>query len=69
MSGPVDQLKLAPDERFRQFAPNVQAALLRIGRRIGEGFEGEIVVASKSHGINYIRWISTEHGRDIREEL
>lgn len=61
--------KVSPAERFNQFSPNVQAALLRIGRRVREGFDGEIVVATKSRGINYIRWVSTERGDVILEEL
>lgn len=65
---PVEK-KLSAAERFTQFSPNVQASLLRIGRRIAEGFDGEIVVATKSRGVAYIRWVSTERGDTLMEEL
>lgn len=61
--------KLTPAERFAHLSPNIQATLLRIGRRVSEGFEGEIVVAAKSRGVNYIRWVHTERGDVIRDEL
>lgn len=57
------------DDRLSTFPPVVQAALLRVGRRIGEGFEGEIVVAVKRGGITFIRWTHTETGDVIKEEL
>lgn len=46
-----------------------QAALLRIGRRVAEGYEGDIQIGVKRGGIVYIRWTQTETGDVIREEL
>ncbi len=56
-------------ERFSKMPPSVQAALLRIGRRISEGFEGEITIAVKRGGVHYVRWTQTETGDVIKEEL
>lgn len=56
-------------ELFDTLTPSVQAALLRIGRRTREGFEGEIVLQVKSRGISYVRWTQTETGDVIKEEL
>lgn len=55
--------------RLQRWKPSVVAAMLRMGRRIEEGFEGEIVVAVKAGGVHYIRWTHTETGEMIREEL
>lgn len=49
--------------------PVTQAALLRIVRRISEGYEGEIVVNIKRGGVSFIRWTQTETGDVIKEEL
>lgn len=56
-------------ERLAKMPRSVLAALLRIGRRIGEGFEGEISIGIKSGGVQYIKWVSTETGERIKEEL
>jgi hypothetical protein len=56
-------------ERIARVPLNILAALLRIARRIGEGFEGEITIAVKRGGITYIRWTQTETGDSIKEEL
>jgi hypothetical protein len=58
-----------PEHVFARLPRGVQAALLRIGRRVQEGFEGEIALASKRGGILYIRWTQTETGDAIKEEL
>lgn len=55
--------------RLAKVPPSVLAALLRIGRRIEEGFEGEILVAVKRGGVHYIRWTQTETGDVLKEEL
>lgn len=64
----------APDSAFvaaRLVAsrPSVLATLLRIARRIEEGFEGEVIVAVKRGGVHFIRWTQTETGDTIKEEL
>lgn len=56
-------------QRLMQFPLSVRAALMRIGRRIGEGFQGEIVITVERGGIQRIRWTQTEHGDVIKEEL
>lgn len=56
-------------QRLEKMKPSVLAALLRVGRRIDEGFEGEILVAVKAKGVHFIRWTQTETGDVIKEEL
>lgn len=56
-------------ERFEQVPRPILAALLRIARRIGEGFEGEITIQVRRGGIGFIRWTQTETGDIIKEEL
>lgn len=46
-----------------------RAALIRIGRRILEGFEGEIQLVVSRGGVNSITWIQFEKGDKIKEEL
>ena len=48
---------------------SVQAALQRIARRIGEGFQGEITLAVNRGGVSTLRWIEVESGEAIRKEL
>lgn len=62
-----DSLLLA--ERIVTMPRLVVAALLRVGRRIGEGFEGEIIISVRRGGIAFIRWTQTETGESIKEEL
>ena len=56
-------------ERIMRFSPIILATFLRIGRRIGEGFEGEIILSIKRGGISFVRWTETETGDTIKEEL
>lgn len=56
-------------QRLERMRPIVLATLLRLGRRIEEGFQGEIVVAVKAGGVHYIKWTETETGDVIKEEL
>lgn len=55
--------------RIAELPRSVLAALLRIGRRIKEGFDGEITISVKRGGVNFIRWTQTETGDVIKEEL
>lgn len=55
--------------RLERMPPGVIAALLRIGRRIVEGFEGEITLSVKRGGVHFVRWTQTETGDVIKEEL
>ena len=54
---------------WRRMPKTVLATLLRVGRRIGEGFEGEITIAVKGGGISFVRWTQTETGDKLKEEL
>jgi hypothetical protein len=58
-----------PGERFERLPPLIQATLLRIGRRVAEGFEGEITVAVVKRGVRFVRWTQTETGDVLKEEL
>jgi len=49
--------------------PIVLAALLRIQRKITEGFEGEIHLQITKGGVRSIKWVQTETGDSIKEEL
>ena len=57
------------EARLAKMPTGVLAALLRVGRRIGEGFEGEITVDVRKGGVRWIRWTQTETGDVIKEEL
>lgn len=62
-------MSAAPEVRFAQLSQLIQAALLRIGRKIGEGFEGEITLTVTRGGIRFVRWSNVETGDVIRQEL
>lgn len=47
----------------------VLATLLRIGRRITEGFDGEITISVHKGGVRFVRWTQTETGDTLKEEL
>lgn len=46
-----------------------QATIVRIARRLREGYTGEIVILAQDGGVKAIRWIQTETGDSIKEEL
>lgn len=53
-----------------QLTATAKAALLRIGYKIAKGFEGEVqVLVGNGGGIRSIKWIQTETGDTIKEEL
>lgn len=56
-------------DRLAALPPGVVAALLRVGRRVNDGFTGEITIAASQRGIRFIRWTETETGQQIAEEL
>lgn len=56
-------------ELLGRFPLSVQATVLRVGRRIHEGFEGEITISVTRGGVKFIRWSQTETGDVIKEEL
>lgn len=60
---------VAPEQLLLRLPRGVQAAILRVGRRIAEGFEGEIMISVKRGGVSFIRWSQTELGDAIKEEL
>jgi hypothetical protein len=45
-----------------KLSPSVKAALMRIGRRIDEGFQGEIQIAVHEKGIRTVSWKQVENG-------
>ena len=58
-----------PEQRLGKMPRSILASLLRIGRRIGEGFEGEICISVAKGGVRFIRWTETETGDVIKKEL
>lgn len=56
-------------QRLELASPTTLAALLRIERRISQGFQGEITLVASRGGIASIRWSQIEMGDVIREEL
>jgi hypothetical protein len=49
---------------------SAQAALLRLARRIAEGFIGEVTICvKKGGGVAWVRWSETDDGNSLREEL
>lgn len=58
-----------PEERFGTYPRIIQATMLRISRRIFEGFTGEITISVRKGGVHYIKWTETEQGDEIKEEL
>jgi hypothetical protein len=60
---------LSPEQRLVKMPRLILATLLRIGRRVEEGFEGEIHIQVARGGVRFIRWTQTETGDSIKEEL
>lgn len=56
-------------ERLSTVRPVTLAALLRIARRINEGFDGSITLDIKNGGVRSVQWLETETGDEIKEEL
>lgn len=49
--------------------PVVQGTVVRIIRRVAEGFEGEIHLTIARGGVRAAKWITTETGETLREGL
>lgn len=62
-------------QRLQNLTPSVLATLLRIARRIEEGFEGTIEVQTINRGVGNLKWThigvyyELEDGSQIKEEL
>jgi hypothetical protein len=56
-------------ERLAAVRPVTLAALLRIARRVSEGFEGDVQLTITHGGVRSVRWVETETGDEIKEEL
>jgi hypothetical protein len=56
-------------ERLSAVRPVTLAALLRIARRTLEGFEGEVQLTITHGGVRSVKWVETETGDEIKEEL
>lgn len=53
-----------------QVTESARGALLRIGRRIKEGFAGEVTICVKPDGgVPWVRWVETETGDVLKSEL
>lgn len=48
---------------------SVLSALVKIGRRVEEGFEGEITLHVHRGGVSKVQWCEVEMGDKIKEEL
>lgn len=58
------------EELNGRLSDSARAAVIRIARKIANGFEGTIeVTVAKGGGVRSIKWIQTEDGSTIREEL
>ena len=49
--------------------PVTQATLLRIARRVAQGFEGKVHLVITGGGVRSIEWVEVETGDKIKEEL
>ncbi len=75
MTEPIDLLASYDERRLLDRLTALQpsrltlATLLRVARRISEGFEGEIQLTITRHGVRSLRWVQLENGDMIKEEL
>lgn len=62
---------MTPDQigLLNRLSVSTQAALLRVARRIQEGYEGEIHLTIKGRGVAIIRWVQVETGDQFKVEL
>lgn len=56
-------------ERVEKMPRPVLATLLRIARRLEEGFEGEVHIGVVHGSVRFVRWTQTETGAVLKEEL
>ncbi len=49
--------------------PTLQNTLLRIARRVAQGFEGKVHLVIAGGGVRTVEWVEVETGDKIREEL
>ena len=66
--------KPAPEGALEQLngrlSDSARATLIRIARKIAEGFDGEIkILVNKGGGIRFVEWVQREDGATIKEEL
>lgn len=53
-----------------RLSEKTKAVLLRIAQKIALGWDGEIQMAvDKNGGVRYVKWIQTETGESIKEDL
>lgn len=58
------------DELLNRLPHKTRAAILRLARRIADGYEGEIkLVVMKGGGIRTVEWVQREKGDEITEEI
>ena len=63
---------------FAKLSPTTRAFMVRVARRITEGYEGEIILSVKAGrdgagvkrgSINLIRWSQVDDGDAVRDEV
>lgn len=52
-----------------QLSQTAKAALVRVARRMADGFEGEITLIITRGGVRAIKWVQHENGNEIKEDL
>lgn len=66
---PDRRLGDSPEQRLAQLPRPLLGALLRVARRIQEGFEGEITICITQGGVRFVRWTHTETGEVLKAEI
>lgn len=66
----MSQTTAAAEEILGQLPAKTRDHLLRIARKIAEGFEGEIYLSvHRGGGVRQLKWILVEDGSVVREDL
>lgn len=66
----TDTATVAVAGRLLGLSASALAALMRLARRIAEGFTGEVTICvKKGGGVAWVRWSETDDGTALKEEL
>jgi len=58
------------DELNGKLTDSARATLIRVARKIAEGYEGEIrITVGKGGGIRLVEWVQREDGSTIKESV
>lgn len=53
-----------------RLSDTARATLIRVARKIADGYEGVVeITVGKGGGIRFVRWSQTETGDSIREDV